>query len=41
VEGSRNIMKNLRIPGVTVVSKRDYNSGVLLLEISRGQRGRR
>jgi hypothetical protein len=29
VEGSRNIMKNLRIQGVPVVSKREYNSGVL------------
>jgi len=27
VEGSRNIMKALRTPGVPVVSKREYNSG--------------
>jgi hypothetical protein len=27
VEGSRNIMKNLKIPGVPVVWKREYNSG--------------
>jgi hypothetical protein len=40
VEGSRNIMKNLRIPGVPVVSEREYSSGVLLLEISREGGGR-
>ena len=40
VEGSMNVMENLRTQGVPVVSKREYKSEALLLLISRGRKGR-